>query len=172
MFELLGDSGYQHILLNHLPVSGLAIAVLVLAAGLVLRQDMIVRTGLVLVALMAGVSAFVGLTGDNAYPATYDALDGDGRRWLDYHAYLADKWLPLLYANSALAAAVFILGIVRRQLLFPAAVLVMLVTFVGLGFAGQIAEAGGKIKHPEFRLQDPPIYESPRRLRTFQGRRG
>jgi len=28
-----------------------------------------------------------------------------------------------------------------------------------------ITDAGGKINHPEFRLDDPPVYDAPRRLR-------
>jgi hypothetical protein len=42
---------------------------------------------------------------------------------------------------------------------------VALLTLAGIGMAGWIPEAGGKIKHPEFRLDDPPVYDSPRRLR-------
>ncbi len=165
MIELLEDPAYRHILLNHLPVTGLAIALLVLATGAALRQTAMLRVGLVLVALTAGSSALVSRSGDDAYPAVFDVLDGDGRAWLDYHTHLADTWLPVLYANAALAVIALGVGVARRRLLLPAALVVTLVTLVGIGTAGWIAEAGGKVKHPEFRLDDPPVYDSPGRLR-------
>ncbi len=69
MIELLGDPAYRHVLLNHVPVIGLTVAFVVLTIGAVLRQTAILRTGLVLVALTAGVSIPVGIFGDDAYPA-------------------------------------------------------------------------------------------------------
>ncbi len=165
MMELLGDPAYRHVLLNHVPVIGLIVAFAVLTVGAVLRQTTMLRTGLVLVALTAGVSIPVGIFGDDAYLAVFDLLDGDGRAWLDYHMHLADTWLPVLYTNAALAALALGVGIVRPPLLLPTALVVLLVTLAGVGTAVAIAEAGGKIKHPEFRLDDPPVVESSRRLR-------
>ncbi len=165
LFELLEDPAYRHILLNHLPVTGLAVALVVLAIGAALRQTAMLRVGLVLVALTAGASVLVSLSGDDAYPAVFEVLDGDGRAWLDYHTHLADTWLPVLYANAASAVIALGIGRARQQLFLPAALVVTLLTLVGIGAAGWIAEAGGKIKHPEFRLDDPPVYDSPRRLR-------
>jgi hypothetical protein len=165
LLELLEDPAYRHILLNHLPITGLVIACVVLVIGAALRQTAMLRVGLVLVAGTAGSSVFVGASGDDAYPAVFEVLDGDGRAWLDYHTHLADTWLPVLYANAVLAVIALGVGAVRRPLLLPATIVVTLVTLAGIGTAGWIAEAGGKIKHPEFRLDDPPIYDSPRRLR-------
>ncbi len=165
MFELLEDPAYRHVLLNHVPITGLMISFAVLGIGIALRQTALLRVGLGLVALTAGSSVLVGMSGDDAYPAIFDLLDGDGRAWLDYHTYLADTWLPVLYTNAGLAIIALALGSARPQLLLPAALVVAVVTLAGLGSAGWIAEAGGKIKHREFRLDDPPVLGSPRRLR-------
>ncbi len=165
MFELLEDPAYRHILLNHLPITGLAISTVVLAIGALLREVAMLRLGFVLVAVTAGSSVLVEMSGDDAYPAVFDVLDGDGRAWLDYHTHLADTWLPILYANAVLALIAVGVGRARRPLLIPAAGVVLLLTLGGIAIGGWIAEAGGKIKHPEFRLDDPPAYDSPRRLR-------
>ena len=165
MTELLDDPVYLHVLLNHFPVIGLTMAIAVLVVGVVFRQTAMLFVGLVLVALTAGSSLPVGILGDDAYPTVFDRLDGDGRAWLDYHTHLADTWLPVLYANAALAVIALGVGILRRPLLLPAALLVTLVTLAGIGTAVRIADAGGKVMHPEFRLIDPPVVESSRRLR-------
>jgi hypothetical protein len=117
------------------------------------------------VALTSAASFFVGQAGDDAYPAVFDALDGHGREWLDYHTYLADRLLPVLYANAAVALAALGIGIKRGERLIAVAACVAGTTVIALGTAAWIAEAGGKIAHPEFRLEDVPSYEAPRRLR-------
>lgn len=161
--DLLNEPAYRHMLLNHIPIVGLFVAFVVLMAGLAVRQPALLFTGLVLVALTAGASIPVAHYGDAAYPALYDALDGDGRKWLDYHAELAESWLPVVYANIALAAIAIVAGMLRRRLLLWVALLVALVTVVGLAGATLVASAGGKIQHPEFRFSDPPVVESSRR---------
>lgn len=160
MLDLLQDPAYRHMLLNHIPIIGLFMALVVLVTGLVVRQTALQLTGLVLAALTAGASLPVANYGDAAYPAIYDTLDGHGRGWLDYHAELAETWLPLFYANAALAVIALVLGIVRPRLLRWASLLVALITLAGIVGASIVARSGGKIQHPEFRLSDPPVVES------------
>ncbi|MCZ6855149.1 MAG: hypothetical protein O7G86_14665 [Gammaproteobacteria bacterium] len=166
MTELLSDPAYRHVLLNHIPVIGLIIAFVVLIIGAVFRQTAVLLTGLALVAVSAGLSLPVGIFGNDAYPAVFDRLDGDGRAWLDYHMSLADTWLPVLYTNAAVAVIALGIGILRPPRLRAAALVVTLITLGGIGTSFTIANAGGKIMHPEFRLDDPPVVESSRRLRS------
>jgi hypothetical protein len=154
--DLLGNPAYRHMLLNHIPIIGLIVALVVLVTGLAARHTALLFTGLVLVALTAGASIPVAHYGDAAYPTVYDSLDGPGQDWLDYHAELAATWLPLLYANTALAVLAIVMGLARRPLLPWAALLVALVTLAGIGSTAVVARAGGQIQHPEFRISDPP----------------
>lgn len=158
--DLLGDPAYRHLLLNHIPIIGLFMAFVVLCTGLVLRHAALLFTALVLVALTAGASIPVAHYGDAAYPGIFDTLDGIGQDWLDYHAELAATWLPVLWANAALAVIAIVVGIARRPLLLWAALLVALVTLAGIAGASIVASAGGKIQHPEFRISDPPATAS------------
>jgi hypothetical protein len=158
--DLLGDPAYRHMLLNHVPIIGLLVAFLVVSTGLVLRQTALQFTGLVLIALTAGSSILVANYGDAAYPAIYDTLDGAGQKWLDYHAELAQTWLPVLVATAVLAVVAIVLGVWRRSLLPWTALLVALVTLAGIGGAGVVARAGGQIQHPEFRIGDPPVVQA------------
>jgi hypothetical protein len=160
VIDLLQDPAYRHMLLNHVPVIGLFMAFLVLATGLVVRQRALLFTGLVLIALTAGTSIPVVTYGDAAYPAIYDSLNGHGRQWLDYHAELAESWVPLLYFNTALAAIAIAVGLVHPRLLYWTSLLVALVTLAGIGGASVVASSGGRIQHPEFRISDPPLIKT------------
>ena len=94
--------------------------------------------------------------GDAAYPAVYDLLNGRSRDWLDYHAELAETWLPLLYANSALAIAAIAIGWARVRWLPWVCLVIALITLIAIGGVSIVANAGGKIQHPEFRISEPP----------------
>lgn len=157
--DLLNNPVYRHALLNHIPIIGLCIALLVLLAGLAVRRAPVLFTGLVLAAVCAGASVVVVHYGDAAYPVVYDSLDRQGRGWLDFHAHLADRWLPLLCANAVLAVFAVVLGSARRRLLLWVALLVTLLTLASIRGIFEIARAGGQIRHPEFRISDPPATE-------------
>ncbi len=163
--ELLEDPAYRHVLLNHLPITGLGIAWLALALAMIERRWSSLCCGLVLVMSMSGSVFVVMSAGDAAYPFVYDSLDGPGREWLDYHTYLADRWGLVLSTNAGVAALAIAAGIFRERLRTPAGVVVLVTTLAGLIAVFFIAEAGGKIRHSEFRLSDPPVFDSPGRIR-------
>lgn len=154
--DLLADPAYRHMLLNHLPIVGLAVALLVLLIGLVTRQAVMQSTGLALVAITAGAAWPVAQYGDAAYPAIYDGLDGHGRAWLDHHADVAETWLPVMYATTVAAIAALLAGAVKRTLLTWACVVVLVLGAAAFAGAAIVGKAGGQVKHPEFRLTDPP----------------
>jgi hypothetical protein len=160
LMDLLSDPAYRHMLLNHVPIIGLTVALLVLLMGLLLRQPLLLLAGLLLVAVTVGTSLPIAHYGDAAYPGIYDTLDGHGRAWLDYHAHVAETWLPALYANTVLAVLALAIGVLRRPLLWWAAALVSLTTIVSITGASLVASSGGRIKHAEFRIQDPPVVPS------------
>lgn len=165
LVELLEDPAYRHVLLNHLPIVGLGVAWIVLAWSAFDGRWSSTVFALALVALFSGSSFGVISAGDEAYPFVFDSLDGPGREWLDYHTHLGDRWGWVLYANGALAAAGIALGALQEPARRIVGIVLLLTTLVGLGTAALIAEAGGKIRHPEFRLSDPPTYDAPGRIR-------
>ena len=161
MLELLEDPAYRHILINHLPVTGLAVAWITLVGAMLLRHRAALFAALALVAVMAGSIFPVISVGEEAYPFVYDTLDGDGQAWLDHHTYVTDTWAPVLYADAAFALLAIGLGARRERWLPGGALGVALVTLVAIGAAATIAETGGKIKHADFRLSDPPVHDTP-----------
>lgn len=154
--DLLADPAYRHMLLNHIPIVGLAVALVALAAGLLMRERVTIFIGLALVLVTTGMALPISRFGDAAYPTIYDTLNGHGRAWLDHHAEVAETWLPLLLANAALALLAMGLGTLKRNLLIPTAILVFIVALGSLAGASSIARSGGQIQHPEFRLQSTP----------------
>jgi len=139
VLELFEDPAYRHVLLNHLPVTGLAVAWFVLAWAMVERRWSSICCGFVLVMLLSGSSLLVASAGDAAHPFVFDTLDGPGREWLDYHTHLSDQWRHVLSANAVVAALAIAAGVWRERLRTSAGVVVLLFTLAGLVAVSVIA---------------------------------
>lgn len=155
MEELLQNPAYRHVVLNHLPVTGLFVAWIVLLVGVLLRDRTVSRLGLVLVAVMAGSAIVVMPAGEDAYPIVYDALDGPGRARLDHHADLAGVWGLGLYATAVLALFGLGASFWREPATRTVSAVVAVAGFASLGAALVVAEAGGRIRHAESHLAAP-----------------
>ncbi len=151
LFAALQDPAYRHVLSNHLPVTGLFVAWLVLLVGVVSRQRPTVVLGLALVGVMAGSAVVVMPAGEDAYPTVYEALDGASKERLDAHADLAAKWGLTLYLAAGLAVLALAAAVTNRRFAGAASWAALISALGSLVAAVWIADAGGKIRHPEFR---------------------
>lgn len=60
------NAAHLHLILNHFPIIGAAIVVLVLGYGVVINNDKIKRLGMVLIVLIGLITIFVYTTGEKA----------------------------------------------------------------------------------------------------------
>lgn len=164
-FEIAGNPAYRHVLLNHLPITGLAVAACALAWGVFEDRWVSIAFGLALCGLTSASAIAVLQTGDAAYPALFDQLDGHGQSWLDHHAFLAERWGRLLPANGLLAAVALALGSRRLAWRRRLGIAVLVTSLVALAGGIVVAEAGGKIRHTEFRTSNPPVHPGAGRIR-------
>ena len=151
---------YLHVLLNPVPVYGLAIALFGLIAATYLRSRGGQLTALVLIFACAISVWAVARQGDLAYNPVLSMADEDGQAWLKAHVHRADELVFLYYALAALAAAAIFVPKKWPRAARPLVFATMLLAFVSLGAGTYIAYAGGKIRHREFRNTPPPKTES------------
>lgn len=145
-----------HVLINHLPVIGLAMAILALVLALMHHSRKTEMVALILV-LVAAASAWpVILTGQRAYKPVREMTDSDGTDWLDEHMERAEKTAPAFYTLVVLTAAALIVPHKWPRTTRPLAVATLVLALLCEGAAGWIALAGGQIRHPEFRSDPLP----------------
>ena len=132
-FDALARPEYLHVLLNPLPVYGLAAGILGLALALAVRQAAALRICLLVVALTAASAFPVLRLGAAAYEGTRVTLDTDGQAWLDAHLHRAERLAWVFYATAALAVAALLLPLRWPKALLPLAALTLL---LALGRAG------------------------------------
>jgi uncharacterized membrane protein len=147
---------YVHVLLNPLPVYGLAVGVIALIVALFLRHRSAQTVALILILIAAASAWPVVHYGEAAFDRALSMSDADGEAWLKAHEARAEKLEYLFYALATLAAAAILLPKKWPASAKPLLIATLLLALVSLGAGGYIAYAGGKIRHREFRTSKPP----------------
>jgi len=147
---------HLHLLLNHFPIVGLAVALIPLVIGIATRHRTTIGAGLIAVLLCAGTIPFVMETGEEAAERFGDdkiapPLDEAGSRALMTHGRLAERASKPVYAAAILAAIGLLTLWKFPRALFPVAIVTLVIAAIGVAACIQTADAGGKIRHPEFR---------------------
>lgn len=140
---------HLHLLLNHVPVLGVAFVTLLLLVALLRGSGELTRLSFALLALVGTVSILVFLTGEPAQEAM-EKVPGLSERLMDRHE---DAALVATVATGCIGAlALGALVVFRRRTLPRWLTLVTLVGAVGsAGLMGYTANLGGQIRHPEIR---------------------
>ena len=154
--DTLFSPAHLHVALNHIPIIGLSVACLPVLIGIVFHSRGALASGLLAVILCAAMLPAVMQTGGAAYDAFMDGsiqpgLDEAGRTALRQHAHRADITAPLVYAAGILAL-LCLLALIKfpRQAAWIGWA-VLLGCAISIGLSVWTAEAGGWIRHPEFR---------------------
>lgn len=139
-----------HLLLNHLPVLGIAFAVPLTLAGLLLRKDDLSKAGL-WTFLLAGISAIAAnYTGDGAEHVV-EHLPGVAESYIHAHEEAAEKALiaALLTGAGALGALIHAWrsGTLSRGI----CALVLAAGVPATGLMAWTAHLGGLVRHTELR---------------------
>jgi hypothetical protein len=147
---------YIHVLLNPLPVYGLAIGLLALMIALALRSREARSVALALI-LIAAASAWPVLHyGQQGYDRVKGMSDNQGEQWLDEHMRRGEQLIYVFYALGALALASIGAEWKRAKAALALTITTSTLAAVTLGIAGYIAYAGGHIRHKEFRFEPAP----------------
>ncbi|MEO5716948.1 MAG: hypothetical protein ABIR29_00060 [Chthoniobacterales bacterium] len=153
----LSQPEYIHVLINPLPVYGLAIAALGLIIALIQRSRPSQVAMLALVVLCGVIAWPVAHYGEEGYDRVLSMADDQGQAWLKVHEHRADQLIWAFYVLAGLAAVAIVAPLKWPKLATALALLTLLWSFAVLGMGGYIAYAGGKIRHREFRNEPAPV---------------
>lgn len=136
-----------HLLVNHLPVLGMAFAALLLAAGLLLRKDEVAKAGVWALLLAAASSLPAYFSGEGAEEVV-EHLPGVLESLIHDHEEAAEKALAAALAMGA-AAAVVLARFRARGFSRNAAAAALVLSLPALGLMAWTAHLGGLVRHPE-----------------------
>ena len=154
----LREPEYVHVLLNPLPVYGLAVGLFALLIAQFSRSRSTMALALVLILLGAASVWPTASYGHGGYDRVYSMSNDAAQKWLNWHVHLADtlEWIDT--AVVVLAAAALLVIWKFPRFLRVSVVLTAIVAFAGLGLGSFVGFVGGKIRHSEFRSAPPPSW--------------
>ena len=144
---------YLHVLLNPIPVYGVAMGVVGLVIALALHSRPARIVALSILCLSSAAAWPVWYFGEKAYDDTMMVTDDAGTKWMDDHRSRAEKLIPAFYVLAVLSLAALVIPMKwpAADVRLSVATLVLAVAMLAAG--GWIAYAGGRIRHSEFRSQ-------------------
>jgi mono/diheme cytochrome c family protein len=142
---------YLHVLINPVPLYGIAGAVFMLTGALILRNRPAQLLALGLMVLSAASAWPAYSLGQKAYTRVYSLADAQGQKSLDSHKHRAERLIYAYYALAVIGLAATLVPAKAPKTTFLLALLTLLVALGSLGIGGWIAKAGGQIRHSEFR---------------------
>jgi disulfide bond formation protein DsbB len=152
----LSQPEYIHVLINPLPVYGLAMGVIGLLIALFQRSRPAQIVALSLILLCGAIAWPVGHYGEEGYDRVLAMSDEAGTAWLKAHAHRANELIWCFYVVASLAAIAIFAPIKWPKSQLVLALITLILSFAALGMGGYIAYAGGKVRHREFRNELPP----------------
>jgi hypothetical protein len=149
---------YLHVVLNPIPVYGLAVAIAAFVAAWVAgrRSAQAIALGLIiLTSAAAGPAAYFGHQG---YDRVYSLSDPSAQKWLNWHENLGERVVWVYYSSAAISCLAALCLWKEPRFQRPANALAMAAATAALLSGAFLALVGGKIRHPEFRDRSPPAW--------------
>lgn len=148
---------YVHVLLNPLPVYGVATALLALVAALAARSRSAQMIGLLVLALLGPATWAAVEYGEKGYDRVYSMSNPDAQAWLEVHKERAGKSEGAFYLMSLAAFAAWGAHLKSHKLAKALTGLALILALISVNLAGWISQAGGQVRHSEFR-EGPPAH--------------
>jgi hypothetical protein len=163
--ETLFTPAHIHLAINHVPIIGLAVACLPVLIGILFHSRGALASGLLAVILCAGTMPFIMETGEEAYESFVDGsispgMDVAGKAAFREHSHRANFTAPVVYAAGilSLVALLALIKFPRQAAWIGWAVLVG--NTLSIALSVWTAEAGGRIRHSEFRSEPKSTAQS------------
>jgi uncharacterized membrane protein len=150
------NAAHLHLVLNHFPVIGSAIAIFVLILGILKKSDDIKKTGAMIILLTSLITIPVYFSGEDAQAMIEGNFDDVDEEFIEPHEDFAFYSFIAMDIAGLLALASLLRF--RNQNSFPNSVtytLLILLIIVN-GMMAYTANLGGKIHHPEIREDKLP----------------
>lgn len=141
---------YPHLFINHLPVLGTIIGMLILGTGMFLKNDTVKQTGLG-TSVFAAVSSILALfTGDFANEVV-KTIPGIQESIIEYHENMAYMSLWILIPSGVISAMAFYSIMKKEKAAKNMVIAAMALSFITAGMMTYVGKTGGRIRHTELR---------------------
>jgi peptidoglycan/LPS O-acetylase OafA/YrhL len=148
-----------HLLINHIPIHGLAFSTLFLVIALLLKNRLLVGISAAVITVCGLSIPFIMSTGEGAYeryentPELWETIGESGLEAAHVHYERAEKGAKATYLLIVLGIVSILVWKFRPEWLIKMGWSLALLCVVCLFLNAWIASSGGKIRRPDFRAE-------------------
>ena len=153
------NPAHLHLIINHVPLVGTALTLLLLVVALWKKSEELKRVSLWFLVLMAAVSVPAYLTGEPAEEIV-ERIPGISQAVIEGHEEAAQWAFGGQIALGLLAMVGLLVGRVRQRLPNGFAVALLVLALVVGALMARTANLGGLIRHPEIQGSQAPSASS------------
>lgn len=144
------NEAHFHLVVNHMPIVGLLIGILILITGLLLKKSEVKLTGLSVLVFSAIASIFAFYTGEGAEEVV-ENISGISKTLIHDHEELAEKFFTLSLIMGAIALIAFIADLKKFKYAKHLIILALVLSISDMVLAKFVGTSGGEIRHTEIR---------------------
>lgn len=142
------NSAHLHLLLNHFPVIGTIIIILIVAFGLIKRNKQIINTALIITVIIAIISILVYTSGEGAEDLV-EGMDDVTESYINEHEDAAEYAFIIMEVMGGVALLGLLLFNKKEKYPIWFITLFVVLLLISAGTMARTANLGGKIHHPE-----------------------
>lgn len=144
------DSAHVHLIINHFPIAGMLIAAPVLFMAWRKSNDLLGRTGLLIVLFSGLISIPTFLSGEQS-EEVFEQMPGIPEQVIKIHEEAAEKAIWVVGAAAAAALISLFFAYKNKSMPKRAVPIVGVLVICAMAILAWTNNSGGKISHPELR---------------------
>lgn len=149
------NNAHYHLVVNHLPIITPFLGAMILLGGIILKNNTVKKTALV-VFIFGSITTFLAMyTGDGAEEIV-EKIQGVSEDLIKNHEELAERFALTNYFLGLMSLIGLWIGWKKESFFNSISALVLAVSFVVIFLAKQTGTSGGEIMHPEIRTDFSP----------------
>jgi uncharacterized membrane protein len=148
------NQAHYHLLVNHLPILGTLFGMLTLAAGFIIKNSTVKRTGLGIL-IFAAISVFAAnITGEGAEEIV-EPIAGIEKSYIHEHEEAAETLIGIMIALGVISIFTLVVDVLQRKYAPILYILTLVFSIITMFFAQKTGTTGGEIRHTEIRADAP-----------------
>ena len=149
------NEAHLHLVVNHFPIIGTILALGILVAGIILKNNSVKNTAYSLFIVAAVFAAFSMGTGEGAEEAV-ENMPTVGKQIIHEHEEMAEKLAIVLYVLGVISIGGMYLNFKNHSKAKLVSYIAIVIGIIGVFFAIQTGTTGGEVRHTEIRANALP----------------
>ena len=144
------NEAHLHLIVNHFPIVGLFIGIIILAVGIGFKFDNSKRTGLFII-IGSVIASYISFETGEGAEEIIEGLPAISEKLIHEHEEMAEFFMGTQWMLLLVSLITFFLDWKQKKIAHYAYILLLILSCSSMYFAKKVGTSGGEITHVEIR---------------------